>query len=52
MAGAISGACHGVTAFPPAAIAVIDAQDTDLAALADDLYALRARPAAPPRERP
>ena len=52
MAGAISGACYGVTAFPPAAIAVIDAQDTDLAALADDLYALRARPAAPPRERP
>jgi ADP-ribosylglycohydrolase len=41
MAGAISGACHGVTAFPPAAIAVIDAQDLDLAALADDLYALR-----------
>jgi ADP-ribosylglycohydrolase len=41
MAGAISGACHGVTAFPPAAIAVIDAQDLGLAALADDLYALR-----------
>jgi ADP-ribosylglycohydrolase len=43
MAGAISGACHGVTAFPPAAIAVIEAQDLGLAALADDLYALRAR---------
>ena len=41
MAGAISGACHGVAAFPPAAIAVIDAQDLGLAALADDLYALR-----------
>jgi ADP-ribosylglycohydrolase len=41
MAGAISGACHGVTAFPPAAIAAIDAQDLGLAALADDLYALR-----------
>jgi ADP-ribosylglycohydrolase len=52
MAGAISGACHGVTAFPPAAIAVIDAQDLDLAELADDLYALRAHSAAPPRERP
>ncbi len=43
MAGAIAGACHGVTAFPPEAIAVIDAQGLDLAALADDLYALRAR---------
>ena len=44
MAGAISGACHGVTAFPPEAIAVIDAQGLELAALADDLYALRSRP--------
>jgi len=44
MAGAIAGACHGVTAFPPEAIAVIDAQGLDLAPLADDLYALRARP--------
>ncbi len=43
MAGAIAGACHGVTAFPPEAIAVIDAQGLDLTALADDLYALRAR---------
>jgi ADP-ribosylglycohydrolase len=43
MAGAIAGACHGVTAFPPEAIAVIDAQGLDLAALADDLYALRMR---------
>jgi ADP-ribosylglycohydrolase len=44
MAGAIAGACHGVTAFPPPAIAVIDAQGFDLAPLADDLYALRSRP--------
>ena len=43
MAGAIAGACHGVTAFPPGAIAVIDAQGLDLAPLADDLYALRIR---------
>jgi ADP-ribosylglycohydrolase len=42
MAGAIAGACQGVTAFPPAAIAVIDAQGLGLAELADDLYALRA----------
>jgi ADP-ribosylglycohydrolase len=43
MAGAIAGACHGVTAFPPEAIAVIDAQGLGLAPLADDLYALRMR---------
>ena len=42
MAGAIAGACHGVTAFPPEAIAVIDAQGLGLAGLADDLSALRA----------
>jgi ADP-ribosylglycohydrolase len=41
MAGAITGACHGVQAFPPEAIAAIDTQHLDLAALADDLYALR-----------
>jgi ADP-ribosylglycohydrolase len=41
MAGAITGACHGVRAFPPEAIDAIDAQHLDLAALADDLYALR-----------
>jgi ADP-ribosylglycohydrolase len=41
MAGAVTGACHGVQAFPPAAIAAIDAQRLDLAALADALYALR-----------
>jgi ADP-ribosylglycohydrolase len=44
MAGAIAGACHGVTAFPPEAIAVIDAQGLGLTSLADDLYALRSRP--------
>ena len=44
MAGAIAGACHGVGAFPPEAVAVIDAQDLDLPALADDLLALRAGP--------
>ena len=30
MAGAVAGACHGVDAFPAAAIAVIDAQDLGL----------------------
>jgi ADP-ribosylglycohydrolase len=43
MAGAISGACHGAAAFPRKAIAVIDAQGLGLAALAEDLLALRAR---------
>jgi ADP-ribosylglycohydrolase len=41
MAGAVAGACHGVGAFPAGAVAVIDAQGLGLAALADDLYALR-----------
>ena len=41
MAGAIAGACHGLEAFPAHAIAVIDAHGLDLAALADDLWALR-----------
>jgi ADP-ribosylglycohydrolase len=41
MTGAIAGACTGVDAFPPAAIAVISAHGLGLAALADDLYALR-----------
>ena len=41
MAGAVAGACHGIDAFPAAAIAMIDAQGLGLAALADDLYALR-----------
>jgi ADP-ribosylglycohydrolase len=43
MAGAIAGACHGVGAFPPEAIAVIDAHRLGLAALAGDLLALRSR---------
>jgi len=43
MAGAIAGACHGLGAFPPEAVAVIDAQDLRLSALADDLLALRIR---------
>jgi ADP-ribosylglycohydrolase len=47
MAGAIAGACQGVTAFPPDAIAVIDAHGLGLAGLADDLCALRARPGNP-----
>jgi ADP-ribosylglycohydrolase len=41
MAGAIAGACHGAGAFPSEAIMVIDAQGLGLAALADDLLALR-----------
>jgi ADP-ribosylglycohydrolase len=41
MTGAIAGACTGVDAFPPAAIAVIGAHGLGLTALADDLYALR-----------
>ena len=43
MTGAITGACHGVDAFPPEAIAVIDAHGLGLADLADDLVVLRAR---------
>jgi ADP-ribosylglycohydrolase len=41
MAGAIAGACHGQSAFPPHAIAVIDAHGFALPALADALLALR-----------
>jgi ADP-ribosylglycohydrolase len=41
MAGAIAGACAGAEAFPPEAIAVIDAHGLGLASLADDLFALR-----------
>jgi len=41
MAGAVAGSCHGAGAFPPAAIAAIDAHGLGLAALADDLLALR-----------
>jgi ADP-ribosylglycohydrolase len=43
MAGAIAGACHGAGSFPPEAVAVIDAQDLGLAALAGELLALRGR---------
>jgi ADP-ribosylglycohydrolase len=43
MAGAIAGACHGLEAFPPPAIAVIDAQGLRLTTLAGDLLALRSR---------
>jgi len=41
MAGAVAGACHGLGALPADALAVIDAQDLGLTALADDLCALR-----------
>jgi ADP-ribosylglycohydrolase len=45
MAGAVAGACHGTPAFPPDAIAVIDAQRLNLTPLADALLSLRPRPA-------
>jgi ADP-ribosylglycohydrolase len=41
MAGAIGGACHGLAAFPPHAVAVIDAHGFALAGLADSLLAQR-----------
>ena len=41
MTGAIAGACAGAEAFPPQAIAVIDAHGLALASLADELFALR-----------
>jgi ADP-ribosylglycohydrolase len=41
MAGAIGGAIHGLAAFPPHAVEVIDAQGLALADLADSLLALR-----------
>jgi len=41
MAGAIAGACHGLTAFPPHAVATVDAHGFALTALADSLWALR-----------
>jgi ADP-ribosylglycohydrolase len=41
MAGAVAGACHGVTAFPGQAIAVIDRHRLDLPGLAAALLALR-----------
>ena len=41
MAGAIGGACHGLAAFPPHAVEIIDAQGLGLAGLADSLLELR-----------
>ena len=41
MAGAIGGAVHGLAAFPPAAVEVIDAQGLALAGLADALLVSR-----------
>ena len=41
MVGAVSGACHGVGAFPSEALTVIDAHGLGLTELADDLAALR-----------
>jgi ADP-ribosylglycohydrolase len=41
MAGAISGACHGLTAFPLHAIPTIDGNGLDLPGLADSLLAIR-----------
>jgi ADP-ribosylglycohydrolase len=41
MAGAVAGACHGLAAFPPHAVAVIDAHGLALADLADSLLARR-----------
>jgi ADP-ribosylglycohydrolase len=41
MAGAIAGACHGLSAFPADAVAVIDGNGLGLAGLADALLALR-----------
>lgn len=43
MAGAISGACHGLAAFPADAVAVIHANSLGLSRLADSLLALRLR---------
>ncbi|HEY6790222.1 MAG TPA: ADP-ribosylglycohydrolase family protein [Trebonia sp.] len=41
MAGAVAGACHGMSAFPAHAIATIDAHGLNLADLADSLCDLR-----------
>ena len=41
IAGAVAGACHGITAFPAYAVDVIDAQGLGLRDLADALLALR-----------
>jgi ADP-ribosylglycohydrolase len=41
MSGAVSGACHGLHAFPRHAISTVDAHGLGLTDLADALYALR-----------
>jgi ADP-ribosylglycohydrolase len=41
MAGAVAGACHGLSAFPADAVRVIDGNGLELAALADALLARR-----------
>jgi ADP-ribosylglycohydrolase len=41
MAGAVAGACHGLSAFPADAVAVIDGNGLGLADLADALLARR-----------
>ena len=57
MAGAVSGACHGVAAFPARAITMIDAHGLDLPGLAAGLLACvsggtgRAGPSEPPVSR-
>ena len=43
MAGAIGGAVHGLSAFPPHAVEIIDAQGLGLADLADSLLAAARR---------
>jgi ADP-ribosylglycohydrolase len=43
MAGAVSGACHGLAAFPADAVAVIHAHSLGLSRLADGLLAIRLR---------
>jgi ADP-ribosylglycohydrolase len=53
MAGAVSGACHGLAAFPADAVAVIHAHSLGLSRLADSLLAIRLRDSRPaPRETP
>jgi ADP-ribosylglycohydrolase len=42
MTGAIAGARHGMSGFPPEAIATVEAHGLDLSGLADALYDLRA----------
>jgi ADP-ribosylglycohydrolase len=41
MVGAVAGACHGLAAFPPSAVDIINAQDLGLADLADSLLERR-----------